>query len=141
MLQKDDNIHVNIFLYFLVTYSKIHSFLVYSSEWVFWFCFLSVPRGMQDLGYGILVPQPGIKPMPPALEVQSLIHWTARKVPTVLSFDKCIQLYHYNHNQDTKEFHHTHTHTHTHTLPCATSFLSFFMFGCVGSSFLHVGFL
>ena len=25
---------------------------------------------------GILVPQPGIKPMPPALEVWSLNHWT-----------------------------------------------------------------
>ena len=30
---------------------------------------------------GILVPQPGIEPMPPALEVQSLNHWTTRGVP------------------------------------------------------------
>ena len=30
---------------------------------------------------GILVPQPGIKPVPPALEAQSLNHWTAREVP------------------------------------------------------------
>ena len=30
---------------------------------------------------GILVPQPVIKPMPPALEAQILNHWTARKVP------------------------------------------------------------
>ena len=30
---------------------------------------------------GILVPQPGIKLMPPALEAQSLNQWTAREVP------------------------------------------------------------
>ena len=31
--------------------------------------------------YGILVPQARIEPMPPALEAQSLNHWTAREVP------------------------------------------------------------
>ena len=30
---------------------------------------------------GILVPRPGIEPTPPALEAQSLNHWTAREVP------------------------------------------------------------
>ena len=30
---------------------------------------------------GILVPQPGIEPTPPALEVQGLICWTTREVP------------------------------------------------------------
>ena len=30
---------------------------------------------------GILVPQLGIEPTPPVLEVQSLNHWTAREVP------------------------------------------------------------
>ena len=30
---------------------------------------------------GILVPQPGIKPVQPALEAQSVNHWTARKAP------------------------------------------------------------
>ena len=30
---------------------------------------------------GILVSQPGIKPVPPALEAWSLNHWTAREVP------------------------------------------------------------
>ena len=30
---------------------------------------------------GILVPRPGIKPIPPAVEVQSLNHWTTREVP------------------------------------------------------------
>ena len=29
----------------------------------------------------ILVPQPGMEPMPPAMEAQDLNHWTARKVP------------------------------------------------------------
>ena len=32
---------------------------------------------------GILVPQPGIEPVPPALEAQSLNHWTTREVPRV----------------------------------------------------------
>ena len=31
-------------------------------------------------GMWILVPQPGIEPMPPAMEVQYLNHWTAREV-------------------------------------------------------------
>ena len=30
---------------------------------------------------GILVPRSGIKPVLPAVEVQSLNHWTAREVP------------------------------------------------------------
>ena len=35
---------------------------------------------------GILVPRPRIKPTPPAVEVQSLNHWTTREVPNVLLF-------------------------------------------------------
>ena len=36
----------------------------------------------------ILVPQPGIKPTPPALEAWSLNHWMAREVPVVpISFE------------------------------------------------------
>ena len=34
---------------------------------------------------GILAPWPEIKPIPPALEAQSLNHWTAREVPNLLS--------------------------------------------------------
>ena len=30
---------------------------------------------------GILVQQSGIEPMPPAVETQSLNHWTAKEVP------------------------------------------------------------
>ena len=32
---------------------------------------------------GILVPGPGIKPAPPAVEMQSLNHWTTREVPSM----------------------------------------------------------
>ena len=32
-------------------------------------------------GIEILVSQPGIKSMPPAREVQSLNHWTAKEIP------------------------------------------------------------
>ena len=38
---------------------------------------------LHPMAYGILVPQPGIKLMPPSLEAQSLNPWTARKVPQV----------------------------------------------------------
>ena len=38
----------------------------------FWLC---------RLACGILVPQPGIEPVPPAVEAQSRNHWTAREVP------------------------------------------------------------
>ena len=40
---------------------------------LFWLCWAA---------HRILVPQPGSKPRPPALEVQSPNHWTARKFPT-----------------------------------------------------------
>ena len=36
---------------------------------------------------GILVPQPEIKPVPPALGAQSLNHWTAREVPILVFFN------------------------------------------------------
>ena len=35
---------------------------------------------------GIIVPQPGIEPMPPAVEAWSLNHWTAREVPKFFYF-------------------------------------------------------
>ena len=42
-----------------------------------------MPHGMWDLSSptGILVPRPGIEPIPPAMEVRSLNHWTSREVP------------------------------------------------------------
>ena len=41
---------------------------------------LDLRCGTQDL-----VPQPGIEPRPPAMEVQSLNHWTAQEVPQLCS--------------------------------------------------------
>ena len=38
--------------------------------------------GQATTAYGILGPRPGMESGPPALEVQSLHHWTAREVPT-----------------------------------------------------------
>ena len=50
-------------------------------------------KGIQDgiknnfsfgsMACGILVPQPGIKPVPLAMEAQSLNHWTTREVPEI----------------------------------------------------------
>ena len=37
---------------------------------------------LYHVAYRILVPQPGIKPVPPAVERQSLNYWTAREVPS-----------------------------------------------------------
>ena len=39
---------------------------------------------------GILVPQPGIEPVPLALEEQSLNHWTTREVPELDTFDSSV---------------------------------------------------
>ena len=36
---------------------------------------------LRPVACGILVPQPGTEPMPPAVEAWSLNHWTAREVP------------------------------------------------------------
>ena len=41
----------------------------------------------QHVGCGILVPHPGIEPVPPALEAWSLNHWTAREVPAWKNFN------------------------------------------------------
>ena len=41
----------------------------------YYFYFLAVPQGLW-----YLTSQPGIKPMPPVLEVWSLNHWTTREV-------------------------------------------------------------
>ena len=44
------------------------------------FIYLFWVRWVLLVAHGILVPQPGIEPMPPALEVWSLNHWTTREV-------------------------------------------------------------
>ena len=38
------------------------------------------------MGYGILVPQSGITPVPPAVEAQSPNHWTAREITDATFF-------------------------------------------------------
>ena len=42
---------------------------------------------------GILVPQPGVELVPPAVEVQSINHWTAREFPYFLKFLKMLFLW------------------------------------------------
>ena len=46
----------------------------------FFFRFSFVLFWLRHVACGILVPQPGIKPTAPALEVQGLNHWTAGEV-------------------------------------------------------------
>ena len=48
-------------------------------------------RGMHSCG--ILVPRSGIEPTPPALEVRSLNHWTAREVPILFNTDIMNDIY------------------------------------------------
>ena len=59
-------------------------------EWhfiLFLFYFWPCPCGVHCVACGILVPQPGIEPVPPALGAQSLNHGTAREVPMVEFLD------------------------------------------------------
>ena len=37
---------------------------------------------------GILVPRPGMEPMPPAVEAQSPNHWTTREFPLFITFQR-----------------------------------------------------
>ena len=52
----------------------LNFFLVFKKKF-FW------PHSM---ACGILIPQPGIKLMSPAVEARSLNHWTAREVPSII---------------------------------------------------------
>ena len=49
-------------------------------------CFFPGVGGPHPVAFGILVSWPGMEPMPPALEMQSLNHWTAREVPPMIFF-------------------------------------------------------
>ena len=51
--------------------------MILSFPSLFFFVFFWLHR----VACGILVPQPGIKPAPPAVEAQSLNHWITREVP------------------------------------------------------------
>ena len=46
-----------------------------------YFFFFFLPHVILVLACGILVPWPGIRPMPHVLQVHSLNHWTTRQVP------------------------------------------------------------
>ena len=50
-------------------------------EWRSFMYFFFLSLWQHYIPYGLLVPQRGIKITSPALEVQSLNHWTAREVP------------------------------------------------------------
>ena len=39
------------------------------------------PFFYHTMGMGILIPQPGMEPVIPAWEMQTLNHWTTREVP------------------------------------------------------------
>ena len=60
----------------ILQWQQIH----YISKTVIFFFFSFFGRTTQACG--ILVSWPGTEPMSTSLEVQSLIHWTAREVPT-----------------------------------------------------------
>ena len=45
-------------------------------QWMFLFFFF-----FDRVACGILAPRPGIERVPPAMEGQSLNHWTAREIP------------------------------------------------------------
>ena len=45
------------------------------------------------MAHGILIPQPGIEPMPPAVEAQSLNHWTARETSDHFRYFMWVELY------------------------------------------------
>ena len=48
-------------------------------KWVFWFFFF----GHTAYHVGSQFPNPGLNLCPPAVEVQSLNHWTTREVPEI----------------------------------------------------------
>lgn len=73
--------HLHSFSVAPFNYSNIFVFLLFDfNVFIYWPC---------DVACGVLVPQPGVEPAPPAVEVQSLNHWTTKEVPDFTVF-KCI---------------------------------------------------
>ena len=70
---------VNYLFLFLMAYYCIHLLQFIHSYFLFLFfvCLLFWPRRAEC---GILIPQPGIEPMPPALGAQSLNHWKSLSI-------------------------------------------------------------
>ena len=75
---------------------------------IYWLCYLA---------FGILVTQQGIEPEPPAVEMQSPNHWTAKG----FLFSQVLMLQHphplpgHEHALECTHRTHTHTYRHTHT--------------------------
>ena len=64
----------------LTLLSSLHPHqLHWASSFFFNFFFFFLTFWLCSGACGILVPWPGIKPVPPAVEVQSLNHWTTRE--------------------------------------------------------------
>ena len=62
--------------------------------WIFWFCLLFFLFWPCYTAYGILVPQPGIEPIPLAMKARSPNHWTAREtIGKVFFFKKLKKCY------------------------------------------------
>ena len=57
-----------------------------SDQFWFWFRFI-LTSCLFHTARGVLVSQPGIKPVPPAVEAWSLNHWTTREPAPDQSFD------------------------------------------------------
>ena len=64
----------------MVTVCLFNLFLKNLNLFIYLFIFGHVTQACE-----ILVPQPGIEPLPPAVEAQSPNHWTAREVPIFLT--------------------------------------------------------
>ena len=73
------HLSINLF-YFLFFFYKAFKILILFGHLCFW---------PHCTACWILVPQPGIEPMPPALEGQSLTHWTTRKIAACISCAGC----------------------------------------------------
>ena len=59
-----------------ISYSKCSEvFFIIIIILIFWPC---------HVAWGILVPRPGIEPVPSALEAQNLNHWTIKEIPSLV---------------------------------------------------------
>ena len=56
--------------------------VILCDHWYFYFLNFLLFFWLCHAACRILVPQAGIEPTPPAMEVQNLNHWTVREVPT-----------------------------------------------------------
>ena len=77
---------------FLNTYYLIKEFLCVKKMYLPKFCgvFVLFCFWWSCVAFRIPLPSPGCKPAPPAVEAQSLNHWTTRDVPNQ-SFKKCVK--------------------------------------------------